>query len=386
MTDSTNLTNDRFGYSCYALVFPAPPGIATKVAAIEEASGMTRPKIPAHITVKGTFHQIEDLNHVRTVARQIVSGTRRFRILFEGAEVEHGPAWAGLKVRVTPEMQDLHDALVSAFKPLATTVYRDDPYGPHMTFFQEANKDGVAPAIAAIEKTDWGPGFEVTAVDLMGRRGPAYGGHWEPIERFQLARVPVRYVDPYILSNDRHGYAVYSTVLFANPEQRAKVQAIRDAVKVRRSMMPAHITSKGGFCEIPRIEQVRELLDQVCRETRPFIVEFEGQPRARKAANGEVLSTQAIRLTPDLVSLHERLIDTLGPVTTDAYQQNRPYHPHLTIYHEPEPALEQRGVELLGTLDIGIGYEVRELHFMGHVGRPYRGRWETLSVHRFNAG
>jgi hypothetical protein len=35
MTDSTNLTNDRFGYSCYALVFPVSPEIAAKVTATE---------------------------------------------------------------------------------------------------------------------------------------------------------------------------------------------------------------------------------------------------------------------------------------------------------------------------------------------------------------
>ncbi|MBI4305513.1 MAG: 2'-5' RNA ligase family protein, partial [Chloroflexi bacterium] len=101
--------------------------------------------------------------------------------------------------------------------------------------------------------------------------------------------------------------AVYSTVLFANPEQKAKVQAIRDAVKVRRSMMPAHVTAKGGFCDMPGIDDVTALVDRVCRSIRPFPVEFEGKPKAGRLANGEVLATQPIAVTPSLLALHEGL-------------------------------------------------------------------------------
>jgi 2'-5' RNA ligase len=186
LTYSTNLTNDRFGYSCYALVIPAPPDITARVAAIEKASGMTRAKIPAHITVKGTFHQVADLKEVRETARRVVGGIRRFRISFEGATVKGDAEGAGLAVPVSTDLQQLHDRLVAAFKPLVETVYPDDPYGPHMTFYQEAPVDGVELARALVEKTDFGTGFEATAVDLMGRRGPAYGGKWELIERFVL--------------------------------------------------------------------------------------------------------------------------------------------------------------------------------------------------------
>lgn len=187
MTDSTNLTNDNFGYSCYAFVFPVSPEITTKVTAIEQASRMTRAKIPAHITVKGTFHKIADLGEVRAVARRVIGGARRFRISFDGSKVDIDSRGAGLDVKATPEMRRLHDALVAEFKPLATTVYTDDPYHPHMTLYQEPSSDGVEPARAMIGKTDLGPGFEAYAIDLMGRRGPAYGGRWELVERFPLA-------------------------------------------------------------------------------------------------------------------------------------------------------------------------------------------------------
>ena len=186
MIDSSNLNDDRFGYSCYALVFPAPEEITAKVGAIERASEMTRAKIPAHITVKGTFHEIPDLIQVRNVARKAVAGTGRFWISFEGAKRNYADRGAWLHVKVTTEMQRLHDALVEAFKPLVTTVYPDDPYLGHMTVYQEATERGMPAARALFEDSDFGSGFDATYVDLMGRRGPAYGGRWELIERVAL--------------------------------------------------------------------------------------------------------------------------------------------------------------------------------------------------------
>lgn len=187
MMDPSNLPNDKFGYSNYTFVFPASPEVTVKVAALERASKMTRAKISAHITVKGTFHQIDDLEVVRDTARRVITGTKRFWISFDGAEVDHWKSGgAGLHLRTAPEMQRLHDALVAEFKPISTTYYPDDPYWTHMTLYQEAPEDGIAAARALLERTDLGPGFEAFAVDLMGRRGPAYDGRWELIERFLL--------------------------------------------------------------------------------------------------------------------------------------------------------------------------------------------------------
>lgn len=186
MVDSTNLTNDRFGYSCYALVFPASPEVTAKVAVIETASKMTRAKIPAHITVKGTFHRIASLDRVRELARSVIN-VERFWISFEGASVYYTPTGnAGLDVRIKPEMRRLHDDLVAAFRPISTTIYPDDPYQAHLTLCQDPPKEGIEAAQRLIAHTDLGSGFEATAVDLWGRSGPAYGGHWELIEQFSL--------------------------------------------------------------------------------------------------------------------------------------------------------------------------------------------------------
>jgi len=188
MIDSSNLTNDIFGYSCYALTFPVSPELTQKVSALERASLMTRAKIPAHITVKGTFHRIDDLDEVRHTAREVITRVHRFWISFEAAEVEftdRGTAW--LSVPATIEMQHLHDRLVTEFKSLATTVYPDDPYQGHLTLFQEPQGHGLAAASELARRTDFGPGFEAFAVDLWGRQGPAHGGEWRLVEQYPLA-------------------------------------------------------------------------------------------------------------------------------------------------------------------------------------------------------
>jgi hypothetical protein len=178
--------NDRFGYSCYALVIPAPASIADRGAVIEREAGMTRAKIPAHITVKGTFYGVDSLEEVKRRVEAITAGTPAFAISFEGAESHWGESSGYLSVPVTAEMQALHDALVAAISPLGTAAYQDDPYHAHMTYVQSVSPEGLQRARQAVEESDFGDGFTATAVDLMGRAGPAQGGTWQLIKRFLL--------------------------------------------------------------------------------------------------------------------------------------------------------------------------------------------------------
>ncbi|MFW6174797.1 MAG: 2'-5' RNA ligase family protein [Chloroflexota bacterium] len=178
--------NDRFGYSCYAVVVPAPDDLRARCDEIERAAGQTRAKIPAHITVKGTFCRIESLDAARDTIRSIARSTPRFWISFSGAESFWRETGGGLDIPVTPEMQGLHDGLVTAIEPVSTSAYRDDPYRAHLTYVQGVTPDGLRRAQELVEKLHMGEGFTVSAVDLMGRAGQAHGGRWELIERFPL--------------------------------------------------------------------------------------------------------------------------------------------------------------------------------------------------------
>ena len=178
--------DDRFGYSCYALVFSAPDEIVEMCNAIEGESKMTRAKIPAHITVKGTFCGIESLRGVEQIVRSITGSASPIEISFEGAESRWRSDGGGLSVPVSSQMQELHDTLVAAISPISTSAYVDDPYRPHMTYVQEATPEGLERAKELAAQTDFGDGFVAEAVDLMGRAGKAYGGKWKLVERFRL--------------------------------------------------------------------------------------------------------------------------------------------------------------------------------------------------------
>lgn len=198
--------------------------------------------------------------------------------------------------------------------------------------------------------------------------------------------IPTRATDTAELSNDQFGYSVYSFVLVADPAQQRAVQEVRDAVRNQRSMLPAHVTAKGGVSEIPSLEAVQAVLDEIGSVTPKLWVGFAGGPHVRRSRDGTVISTLPIEVTPELSALHEALLRELDPISSTAYRLDMTgeYHPHLTIYHEPLPELESHGEELMETFDIGAGFEATELSFVGHVGTPYRGEWKLISTHKLS--
>ena len=159
-------------------------------------------------------------------------------------------------------------------------------------------------------------------------------------------------VSPYGRPDDQFGYAVYSVVVMATPEQREKVQAIRDAVHNQRSMIPAHVTVKGTFCEIPNLDRVKALVGQAARDSEHACVRFAQRPVVSRNRLGEVSASIGIEVTPELVSLHRRLFEALSPITTSAYFDDSQYHPHLTVYDEPLP--ERGGSGKLNRVMSGI--------------------------------
>jgi 2'-5' RNA ligase len=187
-TTSEHLQNDSFGFACYILVIPAPDRVRVKCDEIERAAGQTRAKIPAHVTVKGTMYGIESLQALRDAAREVVGAHHAFFLSFDRAEPHWSEDTGVLRLSVNPEIKALHHALVAGISPLGRPAYRDDPYRAHMTFVQNVTPEGLAIAREMVAASDFGAGFDVAHVDLMGREGPAWGGRWKLIERFGLAK------------------------------------------------------------------------------------------------------------------------------------------------------------------------------------------------------
>lgn len=194
-------------------------------------------------------------------------------------------------------------------------------------------------------------------------------------------------VSPYEQTNDTNGYAVYSVVVMADVLQQAAIERVRRGVGNMRSMIPAHVTVKGTFCRISDLNHLINLVSQIAQETPPFDVQFKpGGPEKKTSDQGSEFATQPIEKTVELVRLHERLYDAISPITALAYgrEDGDYYWPHMTIYSEPSPDFLNQTDALLSELDIGESYPCDTMFLMGHIGRPYRGRWAVVREFPFD--
>jgi hypothetical protein len=184
---STHLENDEFGYSCYAIVSPAPPSLAAPLLGIESAAGQQRAKIPAHVTVKGTLYAIASLNGMIEAIRDVVRQHKPFVVGVEGMEILDSEHSVKLSFPANPQIQALHDDLVARISPLGKPAYKDDPYRVHMSIVNEVQPEGVAIAKSKVAEIDFGDGMQMDSVDLWARDGVAWGGTWHRLERFELS-------------------------------------------------------------------------------------------------------------------------------------------------------------------------------------------------------
>lgn len=188
IVSSANLTNDRFGYSCYTFVIPASEELTAQIEALRNEMGVTVASIPAHITVKGTFYAIDSLEQIKQIASSITSKSAPFYISFQERTFHWWEDGGALVVPATAPIQALHDALVAAISPLCKPAYQDDPYLVHMTLVYGQPPQRLQQAKEQAETMDFGPGFMANEVHLMGRQGPRVGGKWVLLERFPLGQ------------------------------------------------------------------------------------------------------------------------------------------------------------------------------------------------------
>lgn len=184
--DSTHLENDEFGYSCYTVVIPAPKRLLDPLLDIERDAGQERAKIPAHVTVKGTFHAITSLDLVVDTIRNVAANHESFLLGTDGMETWESDHSVILGFPVNPLIQSLHDDLVAAIAPIGTTVYPDDPYRVHMSVVNQVKPAGVEVAKDRLKSIDFTDDIQVSSIDLVARDGVAWGGEWHRLERFTL--------------------------------------------------------------------------------------------------------------------------------------------------------------------------------------------------------
>jgi 2'-5' RNA ligase len=184
--NSTHLENDEFDYSCYVVVIPAPARLTEPLLEIEQAAGQRRAKIPAHVTVKGTFYGIKSLDGIIEKIGEVAARHRPFTLGFEGRGLVDSVHSVILDFPVNPDIQALHDDLMVEIGPLGKSAYPDDPYWVHMSIVNEVSPEGVETASNLLAGIDFGNEMQVEVIDLFARDGTAWEGTWKRLERFSL--------------------------------------------------------------------------------------------------------------------------------------------------------------------------------------------------------
>lgn len=183
--DASDRPKDVHGYSVYCLVLLAPDPVASDVQKVRELLRPERAMIPAHVTILGTFCEIESLERVYEQITGAMAGTDGLNLVPTGGFFESPNALtAGVVIEVSPEMQALHDQLAEAILPTAINAYHDPAnFMAHLTYYQqlpESEKERGARITREFELS----AFDVSGVTLMGRVGTSSEGEWRVVREF----------------------------------------------------------------------------------------------------------------------------------------------------------------------------------------------------------
>ncbi len=167
-------------------MIPAPHALTEPLLDIERAAGQERAKIPAHITVKGTFYGILSLVGMIDLVSIVADRHEPFEVSTAGMETWDSAHSVILGFPVNPKILALHDDLVASIAPLSKPAYMDDPYRVNMSVVNEVKPEGVLIAKTKIIEIDFGEHLWVETIDLMARDGVGWGGVWKRLKQFEL--------------------------------------------------------------------------------------------------------------------------------------------------------------------------------------------------------
>lgn len=188
--------------------------------------------------------------------------------------------------------------------------------------------------------------------------------------------------NPRDAENDRHGFAVYAVFAVAGQAQVSAISELRRAMHSGSDNppaymnAPAHVTAKRLFSGIPNIEDIQEAIHGVAESTKPFRVEFAGEPESR-GVDGSSLVVP-VRTTSELVQLNNALESAISPLAEVEYGSAE-FAPHMTVFQDASQDESERGMRLAKGLRLGTGFYVETLEMMARTA-PFRGgRWQSLA-------
>lgn len=143
----------------------------------------------AHVTALGVFCEIESVERVCEQVVEAVKGTGVLTLTPTG-EIWGSPDGVLLStatIKLSPELQSLHDRLARAVLPTATNAYHDPTdYHPHLTYFQRIPESAKELGARLVAEFDLGE-FTVGRLSLTGRVGTRPDGERHVLREFPFA-------------------------------------------------------------------------------------------------------------------------------------------------------------------------------------------------------
>lgn len=188
MWDIYSEKTDRWGYTRYSLVVHAPQELADKVMSFRDEIGMKDLTSEPHVSVTASLYLPIDLDHIEERVQETAALLRPFRLLFADSPVYHREYSGSLAVSPTAALLGLRTSIQQAIHGLIQQAEATSgEYRLHLTLYQGADEVVAAMARETCTYFDFGDGFDVASVELVGRVGPPRGGTRKVIKSFELA-------------------------------------------------------------------------------------------------------------------------------------------------------------------------------------------------------
>ena len=186
-------TTDEYGYTGYAVVVLMPQMVREEVARARDQLSIPIHMIPAHVTVKGTFVQLQSLDEITRIIGSVVQEYSPFSIGLEEPLI-----WSGvgsrtlvISVKSSVELDSLHHRLFNSIEPITTNAYGTESavgFHFHMTVYQEVDDVNHQKGQTLAADLSLPESVDARSVCLRGRVGPrGRGGKWQVIEEYPFS-------------------------------------------------------------------------------------------------------------------------------------------------------------------------------------------------------
>jgi 2'-5' RNA ligase len=184
------------GFERYAVVTFATTQICEDLRKVRaQCAPSGRPLMDAHVTVKGGFLDLRDLDAALRAIGEAVAWANPFAIRTTDPQVltRGDRASIVLPLEESRALRAMHDRLVEALAPHGVHDSQQDlpgAYAPHVTVVQNVPIDGLERSVRAVEGWRLNYFWTVRDVDLVGLRD----GLWQSLRVFRFGR-PRPFID-----------------------------------------------------------------------------------------------------------------------------------------------------------------------------------------------